>query len=68
MAKFIVREQNGEFYKALEADDIGSAKYLLWFDGLEPTDFTIEPAPVAEMFTNPDWQEDFNDKRSLHHY
>lgn len=67
MTKFIVREKSGEFYKGLVADDIGSAKYLLWFDGLDPSNYDIEAAPKAEA-QPVDWAEDFNSPMSHYHY
>lgn len=71
MAKFIVRESNGEFYKAIEAEDIHKAEFQLVGGNslaMKFWGYTIEPAPVVDMFANPNWEDDFNSRMSHYHY
>lgn len=71
MAKFIVRESSGEFYKTIVADDIHKAEFQLCggnSNALSFWGYKIEPAPEAEVFESNDWLEDFNNPASRHHY
>lgn len=75
MTKFIVRTQDKEFYKCIEAAYIEQATAVmvsivteLRAHGSDLPSYTIEPAPEADMFAAGDWLEDWNSPMSRHHY
>lgn len=75
MAKFIVREKaTGEFWTCLTMESIEAANaHMIEIVAKlramgENLVYTIEVAPEAPTFQNPEWFEDFNNPASRHHY
>jgi hypothetical protein len=69
MAKYIVREiDTGEFYCSINAKNFGELNEQLMKRGLTSDNFLVTLAPVAEMFANPNWETDFNNRMSSYHY
>lgn len=74
MNKFIVRDASGEFWKCLVASTMEEATSIMIETQSKiramggNLDYTIEPAPVAEVFQNDNWMEEFNERMSRYHY